>query len=95
MKKVSLIISSVFVLFFISLSVNGNSNFNAMQTELFKSSIKIVKIKITGMTCAGCTNNVVKTLNKIDGVKKVNLEYPGDIATVEWSMIPIKQMHKY
>lgn len=43
-----------------------------------------VKLKITGMTCAGCSNHVSSALKNIDGVIEQNVEYPGDIAIVKY-----------
>ena len=45
---------------------------------------KTVKLKITGMTCAGCSNHVTQALKNVDGVIKIDLEYPGDVATIEY-----------
>lgn len=45
---------------------------------------KTVKLKITGMTCAGRSNHVSTALKNIDGVIEQNVEYPGDVATVKY-----------
>lgn len=45
---------------------------------------KIVKLKITGLTCAGCANHVSSALKNIDGVVEQSVEYPGDIATIKY-----------
>lgn len=45
---------------------------------------KTVKLKITGMTCAGCANHVSTALKNIDGVIEQTVEYPGDIATAKY-----------
>ncbi|MGG3989887.1 cation transporter, partial [Bacillus smithii] len=38
------------------------------------SEQKIVTLKVTGMTCAACSNRIEKVLNKMDGVEaNVNL----------------------
>lgn len=46
---------------------------------------KTVKLKITGMTCAGCNNHVHKLLSETEGVLDNSVEYPGDIAIVQYN----------
>lgn len=41
-----------------------------------------IKLKITGMTCAGCSNHVSTALKNIDGVIEQSVEYPGDVTTI-------------
>lgn len=36
------------------------------------------------MTCSGCSNHVTQTLEEVKGVSKVDLEYPGDVPTIEY-----------
>lgn len=43
-----------------------------------------IKLKITGMTCAGCANHVSTALGKVDGVLSEDVEYPGDVAVVKY-----------
>ena len=50
-----------------------------------KEDPKTVKLKITGMTCAGCSNHVTTTLQAIDGIIEQKVEYPGDIAPVKFN----------
>lgn len=45
---------------------------------------KTVKLKITGMTCAGCSKNVYDTLQNTIGVLDQSVEYPGDLATINY-----------
>lgn len=45
---------------------------------------KTVTLKITGMTCAGCSNHVSAALKNIDGVIEQSVEYPGDVATIKY-----------
>tara|TARA_R110002049_G_scaffold117704_2_gene271322 strand:- start:184 stop:543 length:360 start_codon:yes stop_codon:yes gene_type:complete len=45
---------------------------------------KTVKFKITGITCAGCSNTIYKALKEVDGVIEHSVEYPGDIAIIEF-----------
>lgn len=51
---------------------------NNLQTE------KKVKFKITGITCAGCSSTIYKALIEVDGVIEHSVEYPGDIAIIEF-----------
>ncbi len=46
---------------------------------------KTVRLKITGMTCAGCSNHVATTLKALDGVLEQKVEYPGDVAAVKYN----------
>ena len=46
-----------------------------MQTEL---------IKITGMTCGGCTYNVTKALKDVGGVDDVKVSLTDGLATVQY-----------
>ena len=43
-----------------------------------------VKLKITGMTCAGCSNHISNALKKEDGIIEHKVEYPGDLATIQY-----------
>ena len=47
-----------------------------MQTEL---------LKVTGMTCSGCTSKVIKALNGVNGVSDVNVSLAAGEATVEFN----------
>lgn len=53
--------------------------------SITKEEPKTVKLKITGMTCAGCSNHVAKTLKELDGVLEQKVEYPGDVANVKYN----------
>ncbi len=46
--------------------------------------IKKTSIKITGMTCASCAQNIEKALNKIDGVVKASVNFSFEKAAVEY-----------
>lgn len=43
-----------------------------------------VKFKITGITCSGCSNSIYKALKEVDGVTEHSVEYPGDIAIIQF-----------
>lgn len=42
------------------------------------------------MTCAGCSNHVTQALESVKGVTKVELQYPGDVATIEFDATTTK-----
>lgn len=86
MKKYFLIPIFVFILF--SFQVNAQCCHRIEQeSKLDKSNqqkTKTVKLKITGMTCAGCSNHVSSTLKNVSGVIEQSVQYPGDIATIQF-----------
>lgn len=49
-----------------------------------QQTVKTVKLKITGITCAGCSGAIYKALKEVDGVIEHSVEYPGDIAIIEF-----------
>ncbi|SRR6266542_5706240 len=49
-----------------------------------KEETKTVKLKITGMTCAGCSDHVSATLKALDGIIEQKVEYPGNIALIKY-----------
>lgn len=51
---------------------------------------KTVKLKITGMTCAGCANHISKALKNVNGVIEQSVEYPGDVAIVKYDSAKTK-----
>ena len=53
-----------------------------MQTEI---------IKVTGMTCGGCTNTITRALVAIDGVHNVNVSLAGGEAKVDFDEIMTSQ----
>ncbi len=65
----------------------GDCKANAQTTvkSITKDEPKTVKLKITGMTCASCSNHVATTLKALDGVVEQKVEYPGDLATVKYN----------
>ncbi len=71
------------VVLFASFQVSAqNTKTNAQQEVV--NNIKTVKFKITGITCAGCSNTIYKTLKQVDGVIEHSVEYPGDVAIIEY-----------
>lgn len=45
---------------------------------------KIVTLKITGMSCAGCASHIHTALSKTEGVISDEVKYPGDMATIKY-----------
>lgn len=43
----------------------------------YQQTVKTVKFKITGITCAGCSSGIYKALEKVNGVIEHSVEYPG------------------
>lgn len=83
MKTILIIASSLLLL----AGTQMCGSFAIAQTSSFSNTvneIKTVKLKITGMTCAGCSNHVSSVLKNIDGVIEQNVGYPGDIATIKY-----------
>lgn len=74
---------------FIAAQVCGWGSFEAKaQTSVMavtKEEPKTIRLKIIGMTCAGCSNHVAKTLKELNGVLEQKVEYPGDVATVKYN----------
>lgn len=66
--------------------VGATTNVSAQTAGKVSTSEKeaSVEIKVTGMTCAGCANNVYKVLSGIEGVIDNSVKYPGDIASVKY-----------
>jgi copper chaperone len=46
--------------------------------------MQFTQIKVTGMTCGGCSSNVTKALNAVDGVVNVMVSLTDANATVEY-----------
>ncbi|MCX7794370.1 MAG: heavy-metal-associated domain-containing protein, partial [Thermodesulfovibrionales bacterium] len=42
-----------------------------------------IDIPVTGMTCAACSSAVERALRAVDGVSSVNVNLPGERATIE------------
>ncbi len=86
MKTLS-IIASTFLFTAVQVCSFGVSKVNAQTpvNAVTKAEAKTVKLKITGMTCAGCSNNVATTLKALDGIVEQKVEYPGEIAIVKFN----------
>ncbi|MDO8725768.1 MAG: heavy metal translocating P-type ATPase [Candidatus Methanoperedens sp.] len=56
----------------------------AVKEEAKSGVIQKTTLKLTGMTCASCAQNIEKVLNKIDGVKKATVNFSVEKATIEY-----------
>ncbi|MCJ8166032.1 cation transporter [Pontibacter sp. E15-1] len=61
------------------------SNGNSVKQGVKQEKAETVKLKVTGMTCAGCASHVHKVLSQTPGVVGSTVEYPGDIAVVDYN----------
>ena len=79
MKTIILSLTFVFLL-------AGNGMAQSANSPITESTQKseTVKLKVTGLTCAGCASHLYKVLKETKGV----VEYPGDIAVIDY--YPIK-----
>lgn len=86
MKKHLIVITLLFI-FGIS-QVHARSNMpksDKVSTEQIKlGKPKSLKLKITGMTCAGCSNHIYNALKAVEGVIEHTVEFPGDLATITY-----------
>lgn len=87
MKKYFLI--SIFGFALLSFQANAQccappSNTKTIVENSNQGKGNTVKLKITGMTCAGCAKTVYDTLQNTIGVLDQSVEYPGDLATIDY-----------
>ena len=68
-----------------SMASTGIERENPVKQTVKQENAEIVKLKITGLTCAGCASHVHKVLNETEGVVDNSVEYPGDIAVVHYN----------
>lgn len=64
---------------------NSCSTATAQSTKVSpnkKEDLKTIKLKVTGMTCTGCSNHISGALKKVDGILEHKVEYPGDWAII-------------
>ncbi|MFK5982463.1 MAG: heavy-metal-associated domain-containing protein [Flavobacteriaceae bacterium] len=80
----NLLIVSTLAVLFISFEANAQNITTEQHQETINSVDKTIKFKITGITCAGCSNTIYKTLENVDGVIEHSVEYPGDIAIIKF-----------
>lgn len=86
MKTIIVSILMLFVIQFSNLNANTNkpAGMKVFKSKMSNENVKTVKLKITGMTCAGCSNNVSNALKNVDGVIEQSVEYPGNVAIIKY-----------
>lgn len=62
----------------------GLSEAMASESHADVRKTEVLRLKLTGITCAGCANSVSKALKSQAGVLEETVEYPGDIAIVKY-----------
>jgi len=83
----NLIFIPFLALFLFSFQVNAqhkNMEKQDVKIAVSKQNLVTIKFKITGITCAGCSNTIYKALKEVDGVVEHSVEYPGDIAVIQF-----------
>jgi copper chaperone CopZ len=63
---------------------------------LMNEEPKMVTLKITGMSCAGCASHIHTALSKTEGIISDEVKYPGDVAIIKYdaSKISVEQIIK-
>ncbi|MEQ8685968.1 MAG: heavy-metal-associated domain-containing protein [Imperialibacter sp.] len=56
----------------------------SQKTAKIGQKSETVKLKVTGLTCVGCASLLYKVLKETKGVIDNSVEYPGDIAVVDY-----------
>jgi len=85
--KTLILISAII---FTSMSLKANAQCCQPGDQQTKTEItiqqepKTVKLKITGMTCAGCSKKVYDSIHNTIGVLDQSVEYPGDLAIIRY-----------
>jgi len=85
MKNIILIPVLALVLFSVETTAqNKNLETQKVETSVDGQNLTTVHFKITGITCAGCSNGIYKAVKAVDGVTEHSVEYPGDIAVIQF-----------
>ncbi|MCZ6593820.1 MAG: heavy-metal-associated domain-containing protein [Bacteroidetes bacterium] len=84
----NLLVTSVLALSLISFQSNAQSNKTESKQEVVSNTnqqgLTTIQFKITGITCAGCSSTIYSALEKVEGVIEHSVEYPGDIAIIQF-----------
>lgn len=94
--KNTLIISATVILFFATQICECGCKVNAQTSNINQESIpqtqtKTVTLKITGMTCGGCSKTIHSSLSKKDGILENEVKFPGDMAIVKYDPAKITE----
>lgn len=57
----------------------------ATTEKAVQKKTETIKLKITGMTCAGCSNHISNALKVVEGVIEHSVEYPGNSVTITYN----------
>jgi copper chaperone CopZ len=79
MKGIILSLTFVFLLAGYGMAQSANSS-----TPESTQKSETIKLKVTGLTCAGCASHLYKVLKETKGVVDNSVEYPGDIAVIDY-----------
>jgi len=84
MKKNLILLSALFLFGITQVNAQCCKPTDTKAKTAIQQEGKTLKLKITGMTCAGCSNHISTALKNVDGVIEHSAEYPGDLATVTY-----------
>ena len=86
MKKKVILLSVLFLIGIVQVNAQccKPTNKKTQTANTTQQEGKILKLKITGMTCAGCSNHISNALKEVDGIIEHKVEYPGDLATIQY-----------
>jgi len=85
MKKLSIVPILILMLFsFQAKSQSKEVTNQVVEVASKKHHATTVKFKITGITCAGCSNAIYNALKEVDGVLEHSVEYPGDVCIIQF-----------
>jgi periplasmic mercuric ion binding protein len=87
MKK-SILIPFLCFVFFVS-QTKATTNYRTIVNQIeitnpLQDTIKTITLKVTGMTCAGCSISLQKEIKSVEGVIENDVQYPGDIAIIKY-----------
>ena len=86
MKKNLILLSALFLIGITQVNAQccKPTDSNAKTERETQQEGETVKLKITGMTCTGCSNHISNALKEVDGIIEHKVEYPGDLATIQY-----------
>ena len=86
MKKNLILLSALFLIGIAQLNAQccKPTDNKAQTANTTQQEGKTLQLKITGMTCAGCSNHISNALKEVDGIIEHKVKYPGDLATIHY-----------
>jgi copper chaperone CopZ len=84
MKKNLILLSALFLIGITQVNAQCCKPTDTKAKAAMQQDGKVLKLKITGMTCAGCSNHISTALKNVDGIIEQSVEYPGDLATITY-----------